>query len=65
MGERRGAHRNLVRKPEGKRALERHRNRREDNIKVRLQDIGWGFGWTGQVLDRNEWKAFVNVVMIL
>jgi hypothetical protein len=38
------------------------RSRREDNIKMRVQDIGWGFGSTGLVLDRDKWKAFVNVV---
>jgi hypothetical protein len=65
MGERKVAYRNLVRKPEGKRVLERLRSRREDNIKMRLQDIGWGFGWTGLVLDREKWRAFVNFVMNL
>jgi hypothetical protein len=51
-------YRNLVRKPEGKRVLRRLRSRRENNIKMRLQDIGWGFGWTGLVLDRENWRAF-------
>lgn len=43
-GERRGVYRIVVRKPEGKRGLERPRSRREDNIIMCLQDIGWGFG---------------------
>jgi hypothetical protein len=44
MGERRGAYRSLVGKPEGRRPLGRTRRRREDNIKMDLRDIGWGTG---------------------
>jgi hypothetical protein len=36
VGERRGAYRALVRKPEGRRPLGRPRRRREDNIKIDL-----------------------------
>jgi hypothetical protein len=36
----------LVGKPEGKRTLERPRHRWEDNIKMDLQEVGWGV-WTG------------------
>jgi hypothetical protein len=42
MGERRGAYRALVGKPEGGRPLGRPRHRREDNIKMDLREIGWG-----------------------
>ena len=42
MGERRGAYSVLVRRPEGKRPLERPRHRWENNIKMDLQDMGWG-----------------------
>jgi len=42
MGERRGTYRVLVEKPEGKRPLRRPRRRWEDNIKMDLQEIGWG-----------------------
>jgi len=42
--ERMGAYRVLVRKPEGKRPLGRHKRRREDNIKMDLQEVGWGKG---------------------
>jgi hypothetical protein len=41
MGETRSAYRILVGKPEGKRALERPRRRRVDNIKIDLRQIGW------------------------
>jgi len=40
VGERRGAYRVLVRKPEGKRPLRRPRHRWEDNIKMDLQEVG-------------------------
>jgi hypothetical protein len=43
---RRGIHRVLVGKPEGKRPLGRRRHRREDNIKMDLQEVGCG-AWTG------------------
>jgi hypothetical protein len=42
MGEGRDVYRVLVRKPEGKRPLERPRHRREDNIKMDLQEVGCG-----------------------
>ena len=42
MGEWRGAHRILVRKPEGKRSLVRPRRRWEDNIKMDLREVGGG-----------------------
>ena len=40
MGDRRGAYRVLVGRPEGKRPLGRPRHRTEDNIKVYLKEIG-------------------------
>jgi hypothetical protein len=42
MGERRGVYRVLVGKLEGKRLLGRSRHRWEDNIKMDLQELGWG-----------------------
>jgi len=41
MGEKGVAYGDLVRKPEGKRPLGRLRHRREDNIKMDLQEVGW------------------------
>jgi len=35
-----------VGKPEGKRPLGRPRRRWQDNIKMALQEVGWGV-WTG------------------
>jgi hypothetical protein len=48
MGEGRGAYRILVGRPEGRRPLRRPRRRWEDNIKIDLQDVGWG-AWTGLI----------------
>ena len=42
MGKNRGVHRVLVGKSEGKRPLGRPRRRWEDNIKIDLQEVGWG-----------------------
>jgi hypothetical protein len=44
MGERRGAYRVLLGKPEGRRPLERPRCRWQDNIKMDLREEGWGHG---------------------
>ena len=44
MRERRDAYRVLVGKPEGKRPLGRPRLRWNDNIKMNLQEVGWGHG---------------------
>ena len=41
MGERRGAYRVLVGKPEGRRPLGRPKCRWENNIKMGLQEMGW------------------------
>jgi hypothetical protein len=42
MGERRGAYRALLGKPEGRRQLGRPRRRWEDNIKMDLREVVWG-----------------------
>jgi hypothetical protein len=46
MGEESGAYRILVGCPERTRLLARSRHRQEDNIKIDLQEVGWG-AWTG------------------
>jgi hypothetical protein len=48
MGERRGAYRALVGKPERRRPRGRPRRRWEDNIKMDLREVGWGT-WTGSI----------------
>ena len=60
MGERRGAYRVLVGKPEGKGALGIPKRRWEDNIKVGLQEVGCGgMDWIDLTQYRDRWRAFV------
>ena len=64
MGEKRGVYRVLVAKPEGKRPLGRHRRRWENNIKIDLQEVGYGvMDWIKLVQDMDTWRALVNAVM--
>jgi hypothetical protein len=55
MGERRGVFRVLVMKPEGKSPLVRPRLRRENNIKMDLQEVG--LDRTKLAQDRDKWRA--------
>jgi hypothetical protein len=63
MGEKRGAYRILVERPEGRQPLGRPRRRWEDNIKMDLREVGWvGVNWIELAQDRNRWRALVNAV---
>jgi hypothetical protein len=63
MGEKRGVHRVLVEKHEGKRPLERPRRRWEDNIKMDLHKVGGGCGdWMELAQDGDRWRALVSTV---
>ena len=67
MGERRGAYRALLRKPEGRRPLGRPGRRWENNIKMDIREVKWGGGvdWINLTQDRDRWRAVVNAVMNL
>jgi hypothetical protein len=66
MGERRGACRALVGKPEGRRPLGRPRRRWEDNIKMDLRKVGCGgTDWVDLAQDRDRWRALVYTVVNL
>jgi hypothetical protein len=56
MGKGRGAYRILVGRPEVRRPLGRPRHRWEDNIKMDIQEVGWGGGmdWIDMAQDRDR-----------
>jgi hypothetical protein len=58
MEERRDVYRYFVGKHEGKRPLGRHRHRWEDNIKMGVQEVGFGsMDWIDQAQDWDRWRA--------
>jgi hypothetical protein len=65
MGKNRGAYRILVGRPEGRRSLGRPRSRWEENIKLDLQEVGWGMDWIELTQDRDSCRDLVNGVMNL
>jgi len=66
MGKRRGLYRVLGERPEGKKSLARPRHRWEDNIKMDLQEVGFGgVDWIDLAQDRDRWRELVNAVMNL
>jgi len=63
---RRGVHRHLVGKPEGKRPLGRPKRRCVYNIRMDLQEVGCGdMDWIGLAQDRDRWQRLVSAVMNL
>jgi len=63
-GEERGVYRVLVGKLEGRSPLGRPRRRWVDNIKIHLQDVGFGYmDWIVLAQDRDRWRTLVSAVM--
>jgi hypothetical protein len=53
----------LVGKPEGKSPLGRPRRRWGDNIRMDLEEVGYGCeDWIGLAQDRDRWRALVSAV---
>jgi hypothetical protein len=63
VGDRRGAYRVLVGRPEGNIPLARPKRRWENNIKMYLQEVGCkGMDWIDVAQDKDRWRALVNAV---
>jgi hypothetical protein len=65
MGDRRGAYRVLVEKPEGKRPLGKPRHNRRIILKWILKKWDGGMDWIYLAQQRGRWQVLVNVVMNL
>jgi hypothetical protein len=65
MEERRGVHRVLVGKPEGKNHLEDPGVDGRIILKWIFRTSGWGIGWINLARNRDGWLAFENTVMNL
>ena len=56
----------MVGKPDGRRPLGRSRQKWGDNIRMDLQELGYGvMNWIELAQDRDRWRGFVSVVMNL
>ena len=66
MGARRGVHRVLVGKHEGKRPFARPRRMWGYKINIDLREVGCGgVDWIELAQDKDRWRALVNAVMNL
>ena len=66
MEEGRSAFKILTGKPTGKRALGRPRRRREDDVRMDLEEIGINVGnWVDSAQDRDYWRALINAALNL
>ena len=61
MGDRRRAHKILLRKPEGKRPRGRPKIRWEDNIVRDLKEVDYEGNWKILAQDRVKWRAYALV----
>ena len=52
-------------KPKEKKPFGKSRCRRENNIKMDLQEMGWSMGWINLAHSRDRWRAAVHTVLNL
>jgi hypothetical protein len=65
MGEEKKVYKVLVRKPEGRRPLERPWRRWEDGIRMHLMETGLGsVDWIRLAQYGDRWRAVVNAVIV-
>ena len=63
-GNRRGAYRVLVGRPEARKPFGKPGLRWDNNIKMYLQEVGWrGVNWIALAEDGDRWRAVVTAVM--
>ena len=65
MGDRRGTYTVLMTTPEGRKPLERPRREWENNIKMDLQEMGWGHARDRCGSEYGQVADLVNAVMNL
>jgi hypothetical protein len=66
MEDRRRAYKCLVGRPDAKRRVGKPKHWWEDNIKMDLENVGWGgTNWIALTQDTDRWRALVNAVMNL
>ena len=65
MGDRRGAYKALVERPEERRSLGRRKRRLEDDTKMDLSEVKRGVDCIDLYQDRGRWRSFVNLELNL
>jgi len=65
MGDRRGACKVLVKRPEGRRPLGKRNNYLEGNNEMDLSEVKRGVECIDLGQDRDRWRAFVNLELNL